>query len=106
VVEWVNELPIPEYSHQTFYSLSQGLAPIKDTLWKSISRRLYHMLSADTPDVIALAEEILWKRVPSNTAVLTSLEEQKLKHSDSIPEMRQLLKTLGHQVTRQTFNHC
>ena len=45
-----------------------------------------------------LAEEILWTRIPSNAAVLASLEARRLRNEHSIPEMRHLLSILGHAV--------
>lgn len=47
-----------------------------------------------------LAEEILWTRLPSNAAVLESLERRRCKHQESLPEMRALLARLGHKVRR------
>lgn len=47
---------------------------------------------------LQLAEDILWKRLPSNAMIISALQERYLKHENSLPDMRRLLAQLGHAV--------
>lgn len=47
---------------------------------------------------MAQAEDILWRRLPSNAAVIRDLEARRLCNEQSLPEMRALLAVLGYGV--------
>lgn len=55
-------------------------------------------MSGNLCPTLQLAEDILWKRLPSNAMIISALHERYLKHENSLPDMRRLLAQLGYAV--------